>query len=95
MSRRAAGATKCASCHAFRQSFTTQLLKRGYDIRAVQDLLGHTDERTTMIYAHVLGRGALGARSLGGSEGLPCLADYAALDAGFRAGWRSGQKAAD
>jgi integron integrase len=62
---RASGITKRVSCHTFRHSFATHLLERGYDIRTVQELLGHTDVRTTMIYTHVLGRGALGVRSPG------------------------------
>jgi len=69
-----AGIVKPVTCHTLRHSFATHLLERGHDIRTVQELLGHADVSTTMIYTHVMNKGARGVRSPLDRLGQPAAA---------------------
>ena len=69
---RRVGITKRVGPHTFRHSFATHLLEDGYDIRTVQELLGHVSVETTMVYTHVLQKGACGVRSPLDVLGVPC-----------------------
>jgi integron integrase len=83
-----AGMTKRVTCHTFRHSFATHLLERGQDIRTVQELLGHRQVATTMIYTHVLRLGAKGVRSPLDIAGMDCNDPRSPFE-GFVGGHRS------
>jgi len=85
---RMAGLHQRATCHTLRHSFATHLLQDGYDIRTIQELLGHSDVATTMIYTHVLNRGPCGVVS-------PMDKLFGAADGGWDPGDRGGTRAAE